>query len=950
MASLFKDLWRTEFGGLREQIDAFVDRQLENYLSELEDNLPSQPKTIHDPLWGNIVFSPAEMLIVDSPLLQRLRHIKQLGLASLLYPGALHTRFEHTLGVAGLASKVTLRMLSRCGASDPVAKYCDSSDSKLDAVALVRIAALFHDTGHFFLSHAGEKALTSVRLQCHAGINAILHDLKDIFPKEPHLGELLSALVATAPATQNLLSHVYCALSNNFGGRAASKHTEAIAELAACFILGVAPNSPLTPYASILSGTLDADKCDYLRRDSIYSGVPVAVDIDRIVEKLTCIAMPLESRSTFRFFTAPPPKANGECFCDSLAIEEAAVRNIDDMLISRALMYEKVYYHHKVLTAETTFIEGLHHLELWCPDFFKDVGKLLELTDGDFICLSNLSGIKAFVEKYGFRTENAAHYETAARIFLSLTLRQLHKRCCILSENTLSSVPSIGQGVDQENVRTFLQDVVTLPVSASALDDFISELTRKTRIVAETLGIRNWEKKLDGCGIIVAPYIGNNISEVTFTVASAGKGKKYNQIFNIESWQDGRLKQITQHLLLAPGPLRLAAHLAAELVLYEKYRILLPPDAHLACKIDGREYIEGKKALASKGVYQNIPALMDVSSHLSYKELQAIHKIAEDFSRYQPHISSDDEKAKDPLVSAQQILTFIAQFTPFKPEGLEYGQFFRTIVAVLEKVRLVTPSTMVTMIGKLYKQVKEEAVDLAQYPVFPLGNFKDSASHLAYYFEKELKRNSGFSGIKSMDTLGEHLRKNTNADALVFYDDAFYSGKQAASIFKTLLGETPDYNNPHVDPLASDDLIAMLREKQIYLLYGYGNGSGKNIVEKNLENLGLRAKVFQAELFPPKIFSEQLEEDVKYAMEPVREVFAEIGRQLLQPLVATQDTWNEERVRKSGLGYDNAEQGIVYTWNTPTYTLTALWRAGQVRVLQSAYDWFALFPRDEKRT
>ena len=957
MPSLFKDLWQRDFGGLREQINDFVHDQLKDYLAEIGERRVAQPKTVHDAIWGNLTFTPAEMLIIDSPLLQRLRHIKHLGLASLLYPGAIHTRFEHTLGVTYLAEKIARRVQLRFDGvpvPDPIAQYCDSQEGKLDVVALIRIAALFHDAGHFFLSHAGEKALVSVRLQCHEKIVATLHSLNGVFPKEPQLGELLSALIVTAPATQMLLSHVYCTMIANVGGTAAPGQTENLAALAACFILGVAPNSPLTPFAGILSGTLDADKCDYLLRDSRYSGVPVAVDINRIVEKLTCIPMPLEAKRPFAYFTQPAPDSNGETVCDSLAIEAAAVRTIDDMLISRTLMYEKVYFHHKVLTAETMFIEGLRQLECWCPQLFADVGRLLNLSDGDFIGMSGLAGIRDFVQHHDLKTGDETFFLKARNIFFNLTLRHLYKRCCILTNNTLSAVPCCGQGVDQECVREFMQDVITLPVNGEKVAGFVDALTRQTLEIADILGLSQAKARLNDCGIIVAPNTGKTISEVNFTVATAdGKGKKYNQMFNFESWQDGRLKLITQHLLLAPGPLRLAAHLATELVLYREYNILLPPEAYVACKITRHEYEEGKKILVDKGIYRNVPSLIDVASHLSPKETKIVYNIAAKFSRYQPRVFLDNEKTKDdPLVSPQQIFAFIAQFTPFKPDSLPHDQFFRAIVAVLGKVQLVTPLDMAANIGRLYASVKEQHTDLSQYPVFPLGNFQDSASHLAYYFEKTLKQNVGFSGIKPMSLLGAYLDGNKQTNTLVFYDDAYYSGKQTHSIFKTLLGLTPDYTNPHIEPLASQKQVNALKKKKFILLYGYGTEQGGQVLADELTALGLRPHVFQAACFPHKIFSAQADFENDAVLEAARGAFAAIGRQLLQPLAGADPVrWNDERVQRSGLGYDDAQQGIVFTWNTPVYTLTPLWRGGSVRANGSdTFEWFALFPRDEKRT
>src|ERR1039458_4952885 len=56
-------------------------------------------KEINDALWGTISLTPVEVAILDSPLLQRLRSVRQLGVVHWVYPGAVHTRFEHTLGV-----------------------------------------------------------------------------------------------------------------------------------------------------------------------------------------------------------------------------------------------------------------------------------------------------------------------------------------------------------------------------------------------------------------------------------------------------------------------------------------------------------------------------------------------------------------------------------------------------------------------------------------------------------------------------------------------------------------------------------------------------------------------------------------------------------------------------------------------------------------------------------
>ena len=110
-------------------------------------------KVIHDPVWGTIKFYPWELQILDSPLLQRLRNINQLGLAVLTYPSAHHSRFEHTLGVAALVTKM---VDSINDGYHPDGVTDDRTVSRNDHNKL-RLAAILHDVGHSFFSHLSER-------------------------------------------------------------------------------------------------------------------------------------------------------------------------------------------------------------------------------------------------------------------------------------------------------------------------------------------------------------------------------------------------------------------------------------------------------------------------------------------------------------------------------------------------------------------------------------------------------------------------------------------------------------------------------------------------------------------------------------------------------------------------------------------------------------------------
>jgi HD superfamily phosphohydrolase len=103
---------------------------------------------IRDPLWDNIRLDRPALLALDTPTVQRLRYVRQVGHAFLVYPGATHTRFEHALGAYHL-TKRALAALEERGELGPV---------PMEDRLAVRLAALLHDVGHYPFSHALEEA------------------------------------------------------------------------------------------------------------------------------------------------------------------------------------------------------------------------------------------------------------------------------------------------------------------------------------------------------------------------------------------------------------------------------------------------------------------------------------------------------------------------------------------------------------------------------------------------------------------------------------------------------------------------------------------------------------------------------------------------------------------------------------------------------------------------
>ena len=243
-------------------------------------------KLIRDPLWDTIRLDPTAVRIVDTAEFQRLRYIRQLGLAHLVYPGATHTRFDHALGVYHL-TKTALRHLRERGGVPPEA---------WEGEELVPYAALLHDIGHYAYSHALEE-LESEHVPAHH------EEISRRFFTSPTLRDALAPLGLTAP--------------------------DRISEL-------IRGDSEL-PLRGLVSGSLDLDKMEYLRRDARFCGVPYGeVDVSRLLQGLQL----LEDPATGRY---------------EVGVHEKAVAALESLLFAKYQMFRNVYWHHGVRAATALY-------------------------------------------------------------------------------------------------------------------------------------------------------------------------------------------------------------------------------------------------------------------------------------------------------------------------------------------------------------------------------------------------------------------------------------------------------------------------------------------------------------------------------------------------------------------------------------------------------------------
>ena len=238
--------------------------------------MPYERKIINDPVFGFINI-PKGLLydIVRHPLLQRLTRIKQVGLSSVVYPGAQHTRFQHSLGAFYLMSEAITQLTS---------KGNFIFDSEAEAV---QAAILLHDIGHGPFSHVLED--TIVQGVSHEEISLMLMERMN---KEMN-GQLSLAIQIFKDEYPKRFLH------------------------------------------QLVSGQLDMDRLDYLRRDSFYTGVTEGnIGSARIIKML-------------------------DVADDRLVIESKGIYSIENFLTARRLMYWQVYMHKTSVAYERMLISTL---------------------------------------------------------------------------------------------------------------------------------------------------------------------------------------------------------------------------------------------------------------------------------------------------------------------------------------------------------------------------------------------------------------------------------------------------------------------------------------------------------------------------------------------------------------------------------------------------------------
>lgn len=375
--------------------------------------------SIIDPIYGHVAISGFEHLIINTPEMARLRRIQQLGLADLAFPGANHTRFEHSVGTMFMADKI-----ARTLGLEEV------------EISKVRMAALLHDVGHCAFSHVVES----------------------ILKRNPQYQPVLNG--------KNFLNHEMFTkhiIANSFHERPEIvPHAEAsffheISRIATGDIEGVSK-----PYLSqIISNDIDADRIDFLLRDSYHTGVSFGlVDVDQIIGSMS--------------FQNDRIILGGNLSYD----EDMALTAAESMLIARAHHYSAIIHNPMTQGARVML---LHALEKTLVRY-KESGNDVKAAVLKFFTLYNDSDLLNFIEVNGDENSRKLIENIRNAGICSAVTRFTHKN---LNPRTRMALSTIARnGVAKKMFEDGLAKRFAYKYGASVLVDLdvASGIPKSTRI------------------------------------------------------------------------------------------------------------------------------------------------------------------------------------------------------------------------------------------------------------------------------------------------------------------------------------------------------------------------------------------------------------------------------------------------------------------------------------
>lgn len=875
-------------GPLATRVSEWAAQLVDPYLTRFPRNPHRVPKQVHDPVHKIIELKPWEVFLLDSPLLQRLRFVRQLGVGHLLFPSSGYSRFEHSLGALYTASAIfdAVVNVERQGEDAQAPIY---SPERLTARRdVVRLSALLHDIGHCIFSHVSERFYGKA-----PEVSDAVKQLSDFYGAKVAPSEALSILIVGSAPFRKLMA-VARPRRTDFD------EDRIVDSISACIAGSKLRTAPDCFMAEIVNGPVDCDKLDYLARDAQMAGVPTSLDIDRLLSKLRLAKI----------------KRLHEPDLYSLAVVPSGARALDELLVSRIFLYDKFYYHPKVMAAEELIRRALYHLAKAIPAF-EGPSPLLDYGDDEFLSQTpETLGIK-----YGCRRDHP-EVLAACDLIRRARVRDLPKRAFAFALRYIPEAPEL--------IARFETKGKVLPLT-QGLDWF-----RQLSLLLETQeGKENHARMVES----YARELGA-ASEVFLAAQSAQRAagsiylpvilpngvveEKPSFLFKTSEWTEAYAlnKQTSYVFSYSDLP---KVHLAAERMLAEfgEYgQLSFAPNCVLMAKLAPEDVDSARKGLPNEWIAHRLPR--DYLSRAPTLEI-----LRKERERLASHLNTIE-----PKFGLQMIEAWISQFPD--PDLQD------SALSLVRHVTYVEPSDVIRGFQRIIDQ-QEKLRTAIWIPLRPRSGRGKSADHLTYDL-KEL-------GV-SMRTLAtpETALRIREAQSLVFFDDSLNSGVQSRCLIVGWFGEAERCEHPNdldADGALSTELRDAIRDVPVTFVFYSKHPRGEERLRSTCEDLGIGvAQVLSVIDSSREEFRlAGLKCDSVTSRDRFADFLRDVGETLLLSKVrAGEAGWDEARAKRFALGYDELDLTLVYHHTISASTPVALWRMEVGPVIS----WMPLFPRNRE--
>jgi HD superfamily phosphohydrolase len=895
---------------LREFCESFAEERLRSYTAQVaRGEVPRAPKEINDPIWGTIKLQPLEIVLLDSPLLQRLRFIRQLGVVHWVYPGAVHSRLEHTLGVVRQVHELIVAINEATPSPNP-------APITQHYAGLLRLCALTHDIGHGVFSHVSEHVLAQ-RSDIQQAVQEFREDNQ---LGKAQLSEIAAFFMVGSPSFVDLLRAALGQLESPITlAPGIDQNAARIAELIQKSIVGRKINDSVPLLHELISGPFDADKLDYFIRDARFAGVPTVLDMSRLIQKIT--VQVVTERGLPQSVAAQVERGLPVYYLFGLKWSGSKV--LDELHLARVFLYAKIYRHHKVLALEAMVgaflqalgdVPGVSSIELikLCYWFSDD-----QLLWSDAATILNRLGI-------------TADSKSTQAEFANSILSDIRERRAFINALPLQMAYPGDRWANHPDQREGFIQLDEHLGNPQLAEEF------KSKLISELKEIARLDDSL-AARIVLAdlPYTVSIVQKTKMSggteidnayVFQGGNVVPYEQLSrsNQSAWADAYGFSDASALVFSRRELACSVYIAGEVVLRKEYGIILPSSAMHIGKQSETEIEAQKHRLDAKGYYDGKPfdvrpaprrlKRADLASFLD--EMQAkFSEIAE------PLLA---ETGRRPTALRDRIESWLAQF--------------RTDAAVDASMKLLRSVRILERQDTKDALLKfaEDNPGFRGATIVLLGDLKDSAAVQGYLSRDVL---DVFPNVKALND--PSLQK---LDApVVFLDDFVGSGSQLEDIFGQWFGSESLRKEQLKEEreLFGEKELGYLREHPVGFVFVSGWNDGRRAAEKVSAELDLNSKIFI-----------HLDEgQIPFAFENVLSPstngedkrFEELCRQIGADLISTTEG-DADKIAQRALGYGNRAMLLVTRYNVPTQTLTCLWKGGRVK----GADWAPLIARRRK--